>query len=93
MGDKVCKNWSNMSRTITPKVFQATHKIDTVEMNELVETMLDETANDTEAHSADKPNRTARELQLIRYFVGSNDVLCNFWAKGPDHGPTYESNA
>lgn len=67
--------------------------MDLVETNELIEAMLDETANKTEAYSAEKPNRTARELQLIRYVVVSNDVLCNFWAKGPDHNPTYESNA
>lgn len=67
--------------------------MDPVETTELVETMLDETANDTEAYSAENPNRTARELQLIRYFVGSNDVLYNFWAKGPDHNRTCESNA
>lgn len=67
--------------------------MDPVETNGSVETMIDETANDTEAHSAEKPNRAARELQLIKYVVASNDVLCNFWAKGPDHNPTYESNA
>ena len=48
MGDMVCKNWSNMSRTITPKVFQTALKMDSVKTNELVETMLDEIANDTE---------------------------------------------
>lgn len=48
MGDMICKNWSTMSRTITPKVFQATLNMDHTKANQLVDSMLDEIENDTE---------------------------------------------
>lgn len=48
MGVMICRNWSNISRTITPKVFKATLQMDETTVNDLVKTMLDEIENDTE---------------------------------------------
>ncbi len=48
MGDMICKNWSNISRTITPKIFKATLQMDDEKANDLVKVMLDEVENDTE---------------------------------------------